>query len=183
MNVRSLQWHSFRKANRFRGSATSARDICFHLPARLESVASTLSMLRHAFFVGTKRKAQAPAGARAYRTHRTQPRPRAVTQQRPRGVPRDFSAPSVYARTPPTFERLALGGGNALVMGFNGSMYRLGWVMCPLASVRNAHGANFLLNTPSTGLSIDYSSRKSVDRLWGAYNTKREGLLFDRSSL
>ena len=40
-------------------------------------------------------------------------------------------------------------------------------------SVRNAHGANFLLNTPSTGLSIDYSSRKSVDRLWGANNTKR----------
>ena len=95
-------------------------------------------------------KAPAPAGeagstasARADRTHWTQPRPRAVAQQRPRGVPRDFSAPSVYARTPPTFERLALGGGNAIDMGFDGSMYRLGWVMCPLTSVRNAHAAFF----------------------------------------
>jgi hypothetical protein len=67
--------------------------------------------------------------------------------------------------------------------GINGSMHRLGWVMCPLTSIRNAHATFFLLNSPSTSLSIDCSSRISVDRLWGAYNTKREGLLFGRSSL
>ena len=67
------------------------------------------------------------------------------------------------------------GGGNALDMDLNGSMYRLAWVMCPLTSPRNAHAVFFLLNSPSTGLSIDYSSRKSVDRLWWGIKHKTRG--------
>ena len=181
MNVRSLRWHSLRTANRFRGSATSARDICFHLPARLESVASTLRMLRHACFVGTKRKRLQVRAQTVLTGLSLDPEPSLssgrevylVVFPHPRSM-REYRRPSRdwrwVAETP-------------LGWGINGSMHRLGWVMCPLTSIRNAHATFFLLNSPSTSLSIDYSSRISVDRLWGAYNTKREGLLFGRSSL
>ena len=54
-------------------------------------------------------------------------------------APYAYVAVPCCALTQPTFERLSLDGGDALVMDFNGGIYQVGWVICPITPTRNAH--------------------------------------------